>query len=570
MQAVTSLAVGLVGLVAVGCGGSSSSSDPASDGGSGETAIGTDATSDTTPSDGAPTDTTPSDGAPPSSCEPFGHYGVPMTTFTLPAGKPNVNYPDVQKSFPEVDWSKLDRLYIPAGTYKFFNLGNLPTRDPSRPLVITNLGGQVQVGPNDVGANYLWTMGGGSGWVLTGRYDPDSKTGDVGFQGHRCGKYAESRGKYGFASDDDYAKGTYLHMGVFVGAATSFELEFLEVSRSGFAGIRLLNAVDAPGGPKPMENVRVHDTYVHDTDGEGYYFGWTGTPPSGLFPKLQVYNNRIIRCGNEGLQIQDLGDGTEVHHNVVAFTALHYRDNGLGKYQDGNAQVSTREGTISLHHNVFLGGAGTLLSLFSAPQTGDGERHVTFADNYFGETMSLGAYLNGTASEASSYTWSHNYFHAIDFGYDKLDPTAKDPGIVFGQNPPFKAVTTFSNNAWDGARKLFAGLTGGSGTVGTFTATGNTNAAVAPFTFVASDDYDTDARKHLEAWAAKATVSPGAPAITYAPGDRVTDGGDVYECLTTSTNETPHDHPAAWKKLPTPVDDVRAPAGSVYADLGVH
>jgi hypothetical protein len=43
----------------------------------------------------------------------------------------------------------------------------------------------------------------------------------------------------------------------------------------------------------------VHDTYVHDTDSEGYYFGWTGDPPSYLFPNLQIYNNRIVRTGSE-------------------------------------------------------------------------------------------------------------------------------------------------------------------------------------------------------------------------------------------------------------------------------
>ena len=32
-----------------------------------------------------------------------------------------------------------------------------------------------------------------------------------------------------------------------------------------------------------MANVSVHDVYVHDTGGEGFYFGWTGAPPSNLF-----------------------------------------------------------------------------------------------------------------------------------------------------------------------------------------------------------------------------------------------------------------------------------------------
>ena len=122
-----------------------------------------------------------------SACEEFGHFGTPSLTFTLPAGKPTISYPDVQKSFPDVDWKNLERLYVPAGKYETFELGNLPARAPGgTKLVITNLGGQVQVGPN-LGGNFIWSMGGGSNWVLTGRYDPDSKTGDEQFPGHRCG-----------------------------------------------------------------------------------------------------------------------------------------------------------------------------------------------------------------------------------------------------------------------------------------------------------------------------------------------------------------------------------------------
>ena len=52
--------------------------------------------------------------------------------------------------------------------------------------MITNVGGQVQVGPNDPGAGYIRSMGGGSGWVLIGRYDADSKTGDAAFPGHHA------------------------------------------------------------------------------------------------------------------------------------------------------------------------------------------------------------------------------------------------------------------------------------------------------------------------------------------------------------------------------------------------
>jgi len=123
----------------------------------------------------------------------------------------------------------------PGRVYPSLNLGNLPDRDASRPLVITNLGGQVKIGPHDDG-NYIWSMSGGSHWVLTGRYDPESQTGDASVPGHRCGDFAESRGMYGFLSDDAFdLDAPYLHMGLSISDISDMEIEFIEVTRSGFA-----------------------------------------------------------------------------------------------------------------------------------------------------------------------------------------------------------------------------------------------------------------------------------------------------------------------------------------------
>lgn len=510
-------------------------------------------------------------GGAPDACEAFGHFGVPETTFTLPAGSGGgLYYPDIQASFPEVDWAKLDRLYIPAGKYKFLQIGNLPVRSADRPLVITNQGGQVQVGPNDPGAGYIWSMGGGANWVLTGRYDPDSKTGDAAFPGHRCGDYAGSRGKYGFLSDDAFAKGQYLHMGIAVGGATDFELEYLEIFRSGFAGIRILNQLEAGDPPMPMNDVRIHDNYVHDVDGEGFYLGWTGAPPSNLLGKLQVYNNRIVRTGNEGLQIQNLGDGTEVHHNTVAFAALHWRDNGLGKYQDNNSQVQVREGTIELHHNVFMGGASNLLNFFSGPESGDGARDVTFHDNYFADTLSLGGYLGGTSEAGSTYTFKGNFFRGLDFGLDALDPAATDPGVIFSKSGMFTSPILLDGNAWEGPRKLFAGLDGGDGAAGNVTAQGNVNGPVAALAMVNSGYPAGKATRALEAWAPKATIAPGSPPIVYEVGALVMFDAEMYECTQQNSEMPPPDHPEAWKKLPLPVDDVRTVKGSAYEEMGVR
>lgn len=499
-------------------------------------------------------------------CEPFGRFGPPENTFTLPTDQ-STYYPDVQAAFPEVDWATLDRLYIPSGAYTNLNIGNLPDRDPARPLVITNSGGQVRIGPNDDG-NYIWSMGGGSNWILTGRYDPESGTGDEAYPGHRCGVYAGSRGKYGFLSDDAFdLDAPYLHMGLSIGNATDFEIELIEVTRSGFAGIRLLN--DASQIDKPMANVKLHDNYVHDVDGEGIYLGWTGAPPSNLMPGLEVYNNRFVRTGNEALQVQNLGDGTHIHHNVMAYGALHWRDNGLGDFQDSNSQIQMREGTIVVEENVFIGSAATLWSSFRGAENGDGPVSVTYRNNYVSHNrVGLGAYLGGAAAADSSYTFEGNVFRLIDFSYQVIDPNASDANVIFRFAGTISAPTTIVDTRWEGDNELVAGLGGANGTVGTITATGNENGVVAPIVFVdglAEDPFQ------LEFWMDLMTRAPGSPPRVYQPGELVihTDG-KLYRAIAENTDQPPPSHPASWELLADPADDLRVAPASPYAAWGIH
>jgi hypothetical protein len=537
--------------------------DDAATGGSGASGTGAGSSTGTTTGSGGASSGTGGGGGG-SACEPFGVYGAPTSTFTLPTGE-SIYFTDVQASFPEVDWQTLDRLYVPAGNYKQLYLGNLPDRTADRPLVITNLGGQVRVGP-DLGANFIWSMGGGSHWILTGRYDPDSGTGDAGFPGHRCGQYAGSRDHYGFISDDAFdTTGAYLHMGMSIGDASDFEVEFVEVTRSGFAGIRMLN--DASADPNhAMANVKLHDNYVHDVAGEGIYLGWTGAPPSNLLPGLQVYNNRFVRTGNEALQIQNLGDGSHVHDNAIVHAGLHWRDNGLGAYQDHNAQVQMRSGTITVERNVIIGAASPLLSLFRGGETNDGEVQVTFQDNYFAETRSgFAGYFGGAAGAGSSYTFRRNFFRALDFSYTEVDLGATDPKNVLRPGS-IAAPVLLDQNTWEGDETLVPGLATPNGTAGVVTATNNVNGPVTPIQFADAPDVSGT---NLEFWVPATTRLSGSPARTYAVGEVVLYlDGNLYRATAASTNEPPPDNPAKWELLPLPVDDYRV-VGGAYAGFGV-
>ncbi len=321
-----------------------------------------------------------------------------------------------------------------------------------------------------------------------------------------------------------------------------------------------------------MANVHVHDVYVHDTAGEGFYFGWTGADPANLLPGLEIDNCRILRTGNEALQTQDLGDGTHIHHNTIIGGGLHWLDNGLGRYQDNLLQIQTREGDIEIDHNVFVDGAGTIGSFWSAPEDGDGPRHVHFHDNYYANTLNLGVYFGGTADGSSSFDFTHETFRGMTFGYTPAQATATDPGVVLRFAGAIAAPITLSDVTWPGMRSLVSGVSGTDGTSGHVTASGN-HAADAPAIAFVNAGYPLDEPgHHLTWWAPNATVDDGSPAVTYPMGSLVVygDGPTLYRCTSGSCTHAPEASGSEWMALAAPVDDVRVAPGSSYSGYGIR
>lgn len=482
-----------------------------------------------------------------------------LVTLTLPgpAGNGGMYYPDLQASFPGVDWSQLDRLYVPAAHYRFINLGNLPQRTPDRPLVITNVGGQVRVGGLDF--HYTVVIGGGSNWSLSGRFDAAAATGDAAFPGHAGGDYANSRGRYGFLIDDAFEANSNSGLGI-GGGATDFEIELVEIARVGFAGV-LMKTDDV--GTAHMENVRFHDNYIHDTESEGVYFGSTQGQPQHKVTGLSFYNNRLVRTGTEAVQLGQIGGGSEVHHNVIALGALAWK-NPFQPFQDNSTQISRREGSLEVHHNAFIGGASTFLILFNPSVAGDSHSasdllHVH--DNYFSHGRNIGVYIHSQTNGPPPVRFEDNLFRAIDFQYDELDPGAPDHNAVFrifNTSNPIELI----GNRWQGPQS-FAQVAGSN-----VVQSGNVNGPVPPIEFrdsgfPAGFDY-----LRLEVWT-DATAA-GAP-VFYGQSDYVMHLGELYECVEPGqhTGKVPPDHPGTWVPRPLPPDDYRLAPGSPHQGIGL-
>jgi hypothetical protein len=494
---------------------------------------------------------------------PMGVHGEPDSTFTLPVPNgddPALYHPDLSGDFPDVDFTTLDRLYIPAGEYRTILLGGLPERSAERPLVITNLGGQVRVG--GLASNYVFSINGGKNWVLTGRYDAESQTGDAGFRGHAGGAYAHSQGTYGFLIDDAFSKEGLSGLAV-GGKASDFELEFLEITRAEFAGLVVKTDND---GTATMRNVSLHDLYVHDTGSEGLYLGSTQAQPQHAFEGLRIHDNRFLRTGTEALQVGQLGSDCEVHHNVLGPGAVRWRS-AFADYQDGNVQYGQRYGSSSFHHNIVIGTGDLFVEFFPTPVDGDPRAPgdtVSFHDNYFSDTSSSGVYTHADDTGVT-IRFEDNLFRGFYWTYPEVHPDASVPVQVFGvgSNSPNPHVLT--GNVVDGPYPFLMW------TFPSVSEENNTTAAVARVKFRDFMGSDLDANyRQLEWWTARMTRHPDMPAMTYAAGAYVVHQGTLYRALGENSAAPPDQNPDLWQALPPPADDVRLAPDSPHAGLGLR
>jgi hypothetical protein len=540
----------VLGLLACSC---SDASEPSPS--SSEEPRGTSPTSDSAGSSDVPNDDSPNDDAPRA-------LGAPDEVFTLPAGNAagELYYPDLPAAFPDVDFRTLDRLYLPAGEYRSVLLGELPERDAERPLVITNQGGQVKVGGD--AANYVFSIRGGKNWLLTGRYDAEAETGDAGFVGHAEGRFAHSGGTYGIFIDDAFSKEglTGLSIG---GGATDFEIEMLEISRAEFAGIVAKTDDD---GSAVMRNVRLHDTFIHDTGSEGIYFGSTQAQPQHPFENLRIYDNRFVRTGTEALQVGQLGGGCEIHHNLLGPAALRWRS-AFQRYQDGNVQYGQRYGSSSFHHNIVVGTGDLFVEMFPQPVEGDPNSAgdtVTFADNYFSDSSSSGVY---THADANSVTirFERNAFRGFYFNYAEVYPDATEPVQVFGIGSNTLNPHLLRGNQSDAPFPFV------KWTFDSVTQEENTEASVDAVQFRDFMGPELEANfRRLEWWTDRATLSPDQRVVQYTQGAYVMHHGALYRATDTNSAARPDTSPEVWERLPDPADDPRPVAGSAYAGLGVR
>lgn len=171
-----------------------------------------------------------------------------------------------------------------------------------KPLIFKNCGGQVIFDNLEINGSLI---------IVNSRFFRVTGTGSP-------------KHKYGFLVRK--SKGSAIET-----TESDFELDHIEVADAGFAGIfaKIEADCDKPEyhrGNFVMENISVHDNYIHNTHGEGMYIGsswWKGKKMKCgmLYPPeihgIRVYNNIVENTGADGIQIGCAAKDAEVYNNII-------------------------------------------------------------------------------------------------------------------------------------------------------------------------------------------------------------------------------------------------------------
>ena len=159
------------------------------------------------------------------------------------------------------------------------------------------------------------------------------------------------------------------------GLSTNFEIDHLEISETGFAGICSNVKPDCDNkynrGNFVQRNTIYHDNYIHKTYGEAFYIGhsfYTGYTincngkDTLVYPHeirgISVYNNTIDSCGYDGIQVGCATSDCEIYGNRIT-------NYGFKNEKNQNFGIIIAGGTTGkCYNNFILNGTGNGINVF--------------------------------------------------------------------------------------------------------------------------------------------------------------------------------------------------------------
>lgn len=159
------------------------------------------------------------------------------------------------------------------------------------------------------------------------------------------------------------------------GTSTNYEVDHIEVCRTGFAGICANPKPDCDDrinrGNFVRRNTEFHDNYIHSTAGEGLYIGHSfyggytitcDSVPVLKYPHelhgVKIYNNIIDSAGYDGIQVGCATKGCFIYNNKIT-------NYGTGNVQDQKYGIILNPGTGGeCYGNSIIKGTGTGIGIF--------------------------------------------------------------------------------------------------------------------------------------------------------------------------------------------------------------
>jgi len=229
-----------------------------------------------------------------------------------------------------------DTIYLEAGNKSYLRLVNFHG-DANKKIVFINRGGEVKI--QNTSNPYGIKLGNCSYFRFTGT--------------------GVSTMKYGIKSFGSTGNGISLD-----DKTSNFEVDHIEVGNSGFAGIVAKSDPTCDSttirGRFVQYQTILHDNYVHDTAGEGFYIGhsyYTGYPTTcngvscTLFPHVlvgvRIYNNIIDNTHWDGIQVGCATEDCEIFGNRVT-------NYGVDALSTQNSGIQISGGTTGKCYNNYV------------------------------------------------------------------------------------------------------------------------------------------------------------------------------------------------------------------------
>ncbi len=168
-----------------------------------------------------------------------------------------------------------------------------------------------------------------------------------------------------------------------------FEIDHIEICNTGFAGLMVKTDPSCDSATWQshfeMQDIRIHNNYIHNTRGEGMYIGYSkpaqfekncNSNPVKIIAhrirNLKIYNNVVTKTGFDGIQIGCATENIEVYNNEISY--FGQRCDKDGKYYGMTGIVIGGGSCGAFYKNRITDGMGSAFQIF-------GEGDIFLFDN---------------------------------------------------------------------------------------------------------------------------------------------------------------------------------------------